>query len=143
MGGIDAFLAKLAFASAPLIASPLPGITLSDSLADFSWTAVSGATEYQLIVGTTSGGTNVFSGTTAGTSQTVGSIPCADTVGGIIYMQLAAEVNGSFQPAADYTYKCKSGLGDFNGDGYQDLVWMNNSTNQVTVNYYGGTGGAV
>jgi hypothetical protein len=51
-------------------------------------------------------------------------------------------VGGSFQPAADYTYKCKSGLGDFNGDGYQDLVWMNNSTQQVTVHYFDGTQGA-
>ena len=30
---------------------------------------------------------------------------------------------------------------DFNGDGVPDLVWQNLSTRQVTVNYYGGTGG--
>jgi hypothetical protein len=34
------------------------------------------------------------------------------------------------------------GASDFNGDGVPDLVWQNNSTAQVTVNYYGGTGGA-
>jgi uncharacterized repeat protein (TIGR01451 family) len=121
-----------------VMASPSPGITLSGSLADFSWNAVSGATEYQLTVGTTAGGTNVFSGTTGGLSQMVGSIPCADTVGGPIYVQLAAEVNGGLQSAADYTYTCKLGLGNFNGNGYQDLVWMNNSTQQVTVHYYDG-----
>ena len=27
-------------------------------------------------------------------------------------------------------------IGDFNGDGHQDLVWMGSSTLQVTVNYY-------
>jgi hypothetical protein len=124
------------------IVSPLPGITLSGSLADFSWSAVSGATEYQLSVGTTPGGTNIFSGTATGTSQPVGSIPCADTVAGTIYVQIAAEVNGTYQPAADATYQCESGLGDFNGDGYQDLVWQNNSTGQVTVHYYDGTQGA-
>jgi len=121
--------------------SPAPGITFSGSLVDFSWSAVSDATEYQLTVGTNPGGNNVFSGTTAGTSETVRYIPCTDA-GAIIYVQLAAEVGGSFQPAADYTYKCKSGLGDFNGDGYQDLVWMNNSTQQVTVHYFDGTQGA-
>jgi hypothetical protein len=141
MGGIVAFLAKFSFSGAALIVSPLPGITLSDSLANFSWNAVIGATEYQLTLGTTQGGTNVFSGTTSGTSQIVGSIPCADAVGGIIYVQLAAEVNGSLQPAADYTYKCELGLGNFNGDGYQDLLWQNDSTHQVTVHYYDGTPG--
>ena len=87
----------------PQITSPASGIVLPGSLADFSWNAVSGATEYQLSVGTAAGGTNIFAGTTAGTSQTVGSIPCTGTAGGTIYVQLAAEVNGTFQPAADYT----------------------------------------
>ena len=116
------------------IGSPLPGITLSGSLADFSWNTVSGATQYQLTVGTTPGGTNIFSGTTAGTSQTVNFIPCT---GGTIYVELSAYVGGSFQPAGDTSYPCKSAIGDFNGDGHQDLVWQNNSTRQVTVNYYG------
>jgi hypothetical protein len=121
--------------------SPAPGTVLSDSLADFSWNSVSGATEYQLAVGTTPGGTNIFAGTTTGTSQIVGYIPCADKVGGTIYVQLAAEVNGSFQPPVDYTYKCKAGLGDFNGDGYQDVIWQNDSTHQVTVHYFDGAEG--
>ena len=121
--------------------SPSPGITLSDGSADFSWNAVTGATQYQLLVGTTPGGSDIFGGTTAGTSQFVGSIPCSDTVGGTIYVQLAADVNG-YQPPIDYTYKCKSGLGDFNGDGYQDVLWQNNSTHQVSVHYFDGTQGA-
>src|ERR1035437_3195169 len=36
----------------PIITSPTQGTTLSDSLADFSWNAVTGATQYQLLVGT-------------------------------------------------------------------------------------------
>ena len=31
---------------------------------------------------------------------------------------------------------------DFNGDGVPDLIWQNDTTRQVTVNYYGGSGGA-
>ena len=31
---------------------------------------------------------------------------------------------------------------DFDGNGTPDLVWQNLTTGQVTVNYYGGTGGA-
>lgn len=33
-------------------------------------------------------------------------------------------------------------IADFNGDGVPDLVWQSSSTRQVTVNYYGGPGGA-
>jgi hypothetical protein len=89
----------------------------------------------------TPGGANIFSGTTTGTSQIVRCIPCPGTVSGTIYVQLSAEVNGSFQPSIDHTYKCKSGLGDFNGDGYQDVLWQNNSTHQVTVHYFDGAQG--
>jgi len=35
------------------------------------------------------------------------------------------------------------GAADMNGDGVPDLIWENNSTGQVTVNFYGGAGGAV
>ena len=119
------------------VASPALGTTLSGSLAAFSWNPVSGGTEYQLTVGTTAGGSDIFIGTTTGTSQTVNFIPCT---GGTIYVRLAAEVNGSFQPASDYSYACKSAIGDFNGDGLQDLLWQNNTTGQVNVNYYGGAG---
>ena len=31
---------------------------------------------------------------------------------------------------------------DFDGNGVPDLVWQNDATRQVSVNYYGGTGGA-
>ena len=125
------------------IGSPLPGITLSDGSADFSWNPQNGATLYQLTVGTTPGGSNIFSGTTSATSQFVGAIPCADAVGGTIYVQLAAQVNGVYQAATTSTYKCKVGLGDYNGDGYQDLLFQNNSTHQISVHYYDGAQGNI
>jgi len=34
------------------------------------------------------------------------------------------------------------GVADMNGDGVPDLIWQNDTTHQVTVNYYGGAGGA-
>jgi hypothetical protein len=120
------------------VISPLPGSTLSGSLADFSWSPVGGATQYQVTVGTGQGSGNIFSGTTNGTSQIVGNIPCQ---GGAVYVSVSAYVNGSYQPPAEYTYTCKSGLGDYNGDGYQDVIWQNNSTHQVSVHYFDGTEG--
>jgi hypothetical protein len=35
------------------------------------------------------------------------------------------------------------GVADMNGDGVPDLIWQNAGANEVTVNYYGGAGGAV
>jgi hypothetical protein len=136
-GLYDAFVVGIDVPPAQ-VSSPLPGIELGGTSETFSWNAVSGATEYQLIVGTTPGGTNIFSGTTAGTSQTVDFIPCTGTAGVPVYVRLSAYVNGSFQLAATYSYLCKSAIGDFNGSGFQDLVWQSNSTGQVTVNYFGG-----
>jgi hypothetical protein len=134
-GNYDAFVAGVAFGDQ--ITSPAPGITLSGTLADFEWNGVAGATGYQLTVGTSPGSGNIFSGTVTGTSQTVNFIPCT---GGTIYAQLSAEVSGSFQPATDFSYPCKSAIGDFNGSGFQDLIWQNTSTGQANVNYYGGAG---
>ena len=34
------------------------------------------------------------------------------------------------------------GANDFDSNGIPDLVWQNDTTSQLTVNYYGGTGGA-
>ena len=34
------------------------------------------------------------------------------------------------------------GAGDFNGDGVPDIVWQNDTTNQVVVHYFGGSMGA-
>jgi hypothetical protein len=34
-------------------------------------------------------------------------------------------------------------VADMDGNGVPDLIWQNNTTNQITVNYYGGAGGAV
>jgi hypothetical protein len=36
-----------------------------------------------------------------------------------------------------------AGVADFNGDGKPDLVWQNDNTRQVTVNYFGGAQGNV
>ena len=52
------------------------------------------------------------------------------TVGGINAFVTALDRAGYFTP------------GDFNTDGFSDLVWQNDSTRQVTVWYMGGTGDA-
>jgi len=136
-GLYDAFVMGTGSPAAAQIASPVAGFELSDTSDTFSWNSVSGATAYQLTIGTTPGGSNIYSDTVTGTSQTVDFIPCT---GGTIYVQLAVEVNGVFQTATTYSYKCKSAIGDYNGTGSQDLLWQNTSSGQVNVNYLGGAG---
>ena len=118
------------------IASPGPGIELPGTSAAFSWNSVSGASGYQLFVGTSPGGSNIFNGTVSGTSQTVDFIPCTGTAS-TIYVQLATVVNGVTQATTDYSYTCRNAIGDFNGSGFQDLLWQNNSSREVNLNYFG------
>jgi hypothetical protein len=47
--------------------------------------------------------------------------------------------SAALRPASGWTVR---GAADMNGDGVPDLIWQNNSTGQVTVNFYGGAGGA-
>ena len=135
-GLYDAFVMGIGAPTAQ-ISSPVPGFELSDTSDTFLWNSASGATAYQLTIGTTPGGSNIYSATLTGTSQTVDFIPCT---GGTIYVQLAVELNGVFQAATTYSFKCKSAIGDYNGSGSQDLLWQNTSTGQVNVNYFGGVG---
>ncbi len=128
------------FTATSSLITPAPGATLSGSLVDFSWNAEIGATEYQLSVGTTAGGTNIFAGTTAGTSQSVSSIPCTET-GVTIYVQLAAEVNGSFQTPTSYTYQCVLGLQDFNHNGHPDIIWQDMTSGLAQIWYLDGSQG--
>ena len=56
---------------------------------------------------------------------------------GAVYYQGWAYLNSTGNPGWSVV-----GVADFDGNGTPDLVWQNLSTRQVTVNYYGGTGGA-
>jgi len=58
--------------------------------------------------------------------------------GGAVYENWAPLNNNAAAPAG-WTIKAVS---DVNGDGVPDLLWQNTTTHQVTVNYYGGPGGA-
>jgi hypothetical protein len=58
--------------------------------------------------------------------------------GGAVYQNWAPLNNNADAPAG-WIIKAVS---DVNGDGVPDLIWQNTTTHQVTVNYYGGPGGA-
>ncbi len=58
--------------------------------------------------------------------------------GGAVYENWAPLNNNAAAPEG-WIVKAVS---DVNGDGVPDLLWQNTTTHQVTVNYYGGPGGA-
>ncbi|MGA2602420.1 MAG: VCBS repeat-containing protein, partial [Bryobacteraceae bacterium] len=58
--------------------------------------------------------------------------------GGAVY-QTSAPLNNNADAPSGWIVKAVS---DVNGDGVPDLLWQNTTTRQVTVNYYGGPGGA-
>jgi uncharacterized protein YkwD len=87
-------------ATAARISSPTPGSKLTSTSATFRWNAVSGATRYQLYVGTTAGGYNVKNLQTTGTSLSVTGLPRGSTT---LYVRLWTQVNGTWR-YVDYTY---------------------------------------
>ena len=89
-------------ASPAQITSPPKGSTLTGSTATFTWTAESGATSYQLWVGTTPGGHDLAVVGTSNLSATVGGLP---TNGSTIYVTLYGYAGGSWtvQDSASYT----------------------------------------
>ncbi|MGC2197537.1 MAG: hypothetical protein WA628_22890 [Terriglobales bacterium] len=81
--------------------SPAPGTRLSTATATFTWTAGLGAQAYQLDVGTTQGGGDIFRQSAGlATSQTVTSLP---TDCRTVYVRLSTKLNGAWQ-YNDYTY---------------------------------------
>jgi hypothetical protein len=84
------------------ISSPAPGSTLPGSSATFTWSAVPGATEYWVYVGTTGlGSSNIFINSSAitATSQAVTGLPTS----GKIYVRVYSFVGG-FWTSTDFTY---------------------------------------
>jgi trimeric autotransporter adhesin len=80
--------------------SPVPGSTLTSSTVTFTWDAGTGVSQYHLYIGTTAGGTNLYSlnqGT--GLSVTILGLPTTGT----LYVRLWSLIGSSWS-YNDYTY---------------------------------------
>jgi hypothetical protein len=89
-------------ASQSMLTSPTPGSTFTGSSETFTWTAVSGATGYDIWLGSTGVGSNNLggSGATTALSYTKNGLP---TNGETIYVRLFTIFNG-VDVHTDYTY---------------------------------------
>jgi len=86
--------------------SPTPGSVLI-SPATFTWTTVTGADAYRLMVGSSPGTTQYFDNASIAPTQksaTVNTIPC----GGPVYVTLITKYGGDWLPAQSYTYKSQT-----------------------------------
>lgn len=100
---LNSRIRKVAFSPpGAVMTSPKPGSTVTGPSVTFTWTAVSGVTNYQLWLGTSGpGSSSLFnSGSTTATTATATDIPA---YGATIYARLYSEVGGKWQ-WVDYTY---------------------------------------
>jgi hypothetical protein len=88
-------------ATAATLTTPTPSSTFTSPTITFDWTAVTGATKYELELGSTGvGSSNVFSSTTTGTTITATNLPAN---GETIYARLITYF-GTATVSADTTY---------------------------------------
>ena len=86
------------------ITTPAPGSSLGGSSVTFQWKAATGATGYELYVGSTGvGASDIFQSSAAitGTSQAVTGIPTSGTV----YVRVWSNLGGVFWTSTDFTFK--------------------------------------
>ena len=123
---------------APILSSPANGATGIPMSAALNWYPSLGAASYDVYFGTTPSPPFVAN-TTAPTFS-----PAGLHAGVTYYWYITARNNSSgAATSATWSFKTQSNAqSDFNGDGIPDLIWQNDSTRGVTVNYYGGPGGA-
>jgi len=83
------------------LTTPTPSTTLSGASVTFAWTAGVGVTQYELLVGTTLNGSDLYnSGHTSATSSPVVTVPAN---GLPVYARLYSLINGVWS-ATNYTY---------------------------------------
>jgi hypothetical protein len=87
----------------PSMSSPTPGSVLSGSNVTFQWNRGSGATEFELRIGTLGPGSNsLYSGSPiTGNSVSFTNFP---TVGAKLYVRLLYEINDTWNHYVDYVY---------------------------------------
>jgi hypothetical protein len=94
------------------ITSPTPGTVLPSGSAPFTWSAGNGASEYWLAVGSTAGGTDVYSASQGlTTNRTVTNLP-GD--GRTLYVSLYSKINGTWLTQS-YTYTAVTSQSQFTG----------------------------
>lgn len=127
--GTSAVLAELT--------APPPSSTLTASTVTFQWTGGTGVTQYGLHVGTTPGGSDVFSqGGLGGLSATVAGLPLG---GRTLYARLWSQINGSWL-SRDYSFATAAATTSGPGQITTPAPGSTLTASTVSVQWTGGTG---
>lgn len=127
--GTSAVLAELT--------APPPSSTLTASTVTFQWTGGTGVTQYGLHVGTTPGGSDVFSqGGFSGLSATVAGLPLG---GRTLYVRLWSQINGSWF-SRDYAFATAAAITSGPGQITTPAPGSTLTASTVSVQWTGGTG---
>ncbi len=92
---------KVMTPSAANMLTPGPGATLTGSMVTFTWDAGIGASQYQLSLGSTPGGSNYYFANTGSNQGVTATIPNGSPV--TVYATLGSLISGSWQ-SRSYTY---------------------------------------
>ncbi len=95
------------------ITSPANGSTLSGASVTFTRNAGVNVTAYELLVGTSEGGSQIYSGKMSSTTLTVTKLP---TNGSKVYVRLGSQIAGAWQ-YNDYSYIASNGSSGAVADG--------------------------
>jgi len=121
------------------IASPAPGSLLTESLVPFTWTAVPGASEYWLDIGSAPNDNNLFFSKSAGTSTHLDALISMN--GAPFYVRLWTMFGGVWR-YADYTYQRRPPnyvTVTFDGAGSNGSAYTTSSTSGYSVDAKTGT----
>jgi hypothetical protein len=112
--------------------SPAPGSTLTSPSQTFSWSAVTGADQYWLDVGSRLANGDYFASATTSTSLTVNSIPCD---GRTVFVQEWVHMGGVWQTPTQLTFTAPTGCAVLtapaNGSTFTDTT-VNFTFNAIT-----------
>lgn len=119
------------------LTTPPPGSSLTSSTVTFQWIGGTGVTQYGLHLGTSPGGSDLFTqGGHSGLSATVAGLP---TDGRTIYARLWSQVSGSWL-YGDYTYTARSTSTTGPGQVTTPPPSSTLTASTVTVEWTGGSG---